>query len=41
MYDKIKFWFNTGLWTEDMVRSAVSKEVITKEQFVEITGKDY
>ena len=40
-YELIKKNFNSGLWTVQMVRLAVRKGVITKEQFKEITGLDY
>mgnify|MGYP002768677705 FL=1 len=40
-FDLVKRNFNQGLWTAQMVRLAVRKGVITKEQFKEITGKDY
>ena len=40
-YDTIKRNFDKGLWNVAMVRMAVRKGVITKEQFKEITGKDY
>lgn len=40
-YDLVKRNFDRGLWTAQMVRLAVRKGVITKEQFKEITGKDY
>ena len=40
-YETIKKNFNRGLWNIAMVRMAVRKGVITKEQFKEITGKDY
>lgn len=40
-YELIKRNFQRGLWTEAMVRIAVKKGVITKEQFHEITGKQY
>ncbi len=40
-YDLVKRNFDQGLWTVQMVRLAVKKGVITKEQFKEITGKDY
>lgn len=40
-YDLVKRNFDRGLWTAQMVRLAVRKGVITKEQFREITGKDY
>ena len=40
-YETIKRNFERGLWNVAMVRMAVRKGVITKEQFKEITGKDY
>lgn len=40
-FDLVKRNFDQGLWTVQMVRLAVRKGVITKEQFKEITGKDY
>ena len=39
-YETIKKNFERGLWNVAMVRMAVRKGVITKEQFKEITGKD-
>lgn len=41
MKDKIAKWYKQGLWTKDMVRKAVEKKVITKEDYKEIVGKDY
>lgn len=40
-YETVKKNFERGLWNVAMVRMAVRKGVITKEQFKEITGKDY
>ena len=40
-YETIKKNFERGLWNAAMVRMAVRKGVITKEQFKEITGKEY
>ena len=40
-YESIKKNFERGLWNVARVRMAVRKGVITKEQFKEITGKDY
>ena len=40
-YETIKRNFERGLWNVAMVKMAVRKGVITKEQFKEITGKDY
>lgn len=36
MRDKIAKWYAQGLWTEDMVRQAVDKGVITEEEAEEI-----
>ena len=36
MKDKIMKWFKLGLWTEDMVRNAVTKNVLTEEEANEI-----
>lgn len=40
-YERIKYYFEAGLWNAQMVKMAVRKGVITKEQYKEITGKDY
>lgn len=40
-YETVKKNYDRDLWTAAMVRVAVKKGVITKEQFKEITGKDY
>ena len=40
-YNTIKRYYEQKLWNITMVRTAVRKGVITKEQFKEITGKDY
>ena len=40
-YETIKRNFERGLWNVAMVRMAVRKGVITKEQFKEITGREY
>ena len=37
MFEKIKKWYSQGLWTIKMVQEAVVKNVITVEQFEEIT----
>ena len=41
MYEKIKEYYNTGLWSEERVRNMVVKDVITEEEFYEITGECY
>lgn len=40
-YETVKKNFERGLWNVAMVSMAVRKGVITKEQFKEITGKEY
>lgn len=40
-YDRIKYYFDSGLWNKQMVKIAVKKGVITKEQYKEITGDNY
>ncbi len=39
MYEKIKKYYEQGLWDEQRVREAHAKGIITPEQFKEITGK--
>lgn len=41
MFDKIKRFYDLGLWNKDMVRNAVKKNIITPEQYKEITGEEY
>lgn len=40
-YETIKKNYDRGLWSLSMVKMAVRKGVITKEQYTEITGKEY
>lgn len=37
----IKRNYDKGLWSAPMVKMAVKKGIITKEQYTEITGKEY
>ena len=39
MFEKIKKYYDAGVWSEQRVRDAVAKGVITAEQFKAITGK--
>ena len=41
MFEKIKKWYDEGLWTKAMVRNAVKKGKITEEQYFEIVGEPY
>lgn len=38
MKEKIKKWYNKGLWTKEMVYNAVIKTVITMDDYIEIVG---
>ena len=38
MKEKIMKWFKLGLWTEEMVMNAVSKNVLTEDEANEILG---
>ena len=40
-YEAIKKNYEKGLWTLALVKMAVKKGIITKEQYAEITGKEY
>ena len=40
MFEKIKKWYKQGLWSEQMVMNAFSKDVITEEQLNEILQKE-
>ena len=39
MFEKIKKYYEEGLWDEARVREAVAKNAITAEEFKAITGK--
>lgn len=39
--ETVKFYFEAGLWSAAMVKVAVRKGIITKEQYTELTGKEY
>lgn len=40
-FETIKRNYDRKLWNKQMVKMAVMKEVITAEQYKEITGEDY
>ena len=40
-FDKIKRYYDNGLWDETRVRNMVVKGVISEEEFRLIVGKDY
>ena len=41
MCEKIKEYYNTGLWSEERVRNMVVKGIITEEEYKTIIGKEY
>lgn len=40
-FETIKKNYDRGLWSVSMVKMAVRKGIITKDQYKEITGKEY
>lgn len=40
-FEKVKFYYDNGLWNIDRVKKAVVKGWITEEEYKEITGEDY
>lgn len=40
MYEKIKKFYSMGLWTGDMVKTAVDKGLITNEECAEILNEN-
>ena len=40
-FDKVKKYYDQGLWGINKVRQAVVKGWITEKEFKEITGQDY
>lgn len=41
IYEKIKIYYDSGLWNEIRVRNMVLKEIITIEEFEKIVGKKF
>ena len=41
MYNKIKSYYDSGLWSEARVRNMVIKGIITEEEYKAIIGKKY
>ena len=41
IYEKIKKYYDTGLWSEVRVRNMVVKGIITEEEYASIVGKEY
>lgn len=40
-FDKVKNYYNQGLWNKTQVRNAVIKNWITPEEYYLITGEKY
>ncbi len=40
-FETVKLRYEQGLWSKPMVKMAVKKGIITKEQYKEITGEAY
>lgn len=40
-FERIKYFYDAGLWSAPMVKTAVRKGIITGDQYKEITGEDY
>ncbi len=40
-YEKVKHYYDNGLWNLEMVKNAVVKKWITKDEYKEITNEDY
>ena len=41
IYDKIKSYYDSGLWSEVRVRNMVIEGIITEEEYKAIIGKKY
>ena len=40
-FEKVKYYYDNGLWNVGRVRNAVVKNWITESEFEEITGESY
>lgn len=40
-FERVKAYYESGMWSKPMVKMAVRKGVITKEQYTEIVGEEY
>lgn len=41
MKAKIEKWYHMGLWSKNMIASAVKKGILTAEDYEDITGEVY
>lgn len=40
-FEKVKYFYDMGVWNDIQVRNAVIKEWITADEYKQITGKTY
>lgn len=40
-FDKVKKYYESGLWNKEMIKNAVIKNWITAEEYEEIVGEPY
>lgn len=40
-FERIKYFYDAGLWNAAMVKVAVKKGIITSAQYTELTGLEY
>lgn len=40
-FERVKYYYEAGLWNKAMVKNAVKKGIITKAQYKELTGEQY
>lgn len=40
-FDKIKHYYDNGLWNKTRVKNMVEKGVITEDEYYQITGEEY
>ena len=41
MFEKIKTYYDSGLWSKERVRNMVVKGIMTAEEYKEIVKEDY
>ena len=39
--EKLKRYYDLGLWTDSKLKNAVEKSAITEDEYKAITGKEY
>lgn len=40
MKEKIARWYKQGLWTAEMVKDAVDRDILTEADYIEIVGEE-